>query len=207
MGGLLLLVLACAPAPLPPEEEGAPRLVVEQAVLRAGEGLTLRAARATVDDLGAGQGSQVQAELRAPAADPQAPGAGAPARPPLQITAPASDWDLRTRSVRFQGGVTATRGAVTLTCQELEVRYASADQVDTATARGQVQVVHGARTARADQAVLTAADGALTLTGQPQLTEGPNTLSGQRIVLWLDDERVRCDDCRLVVAGTALGAD
>lgn len=204
MAGLLLLLLACGATPLPPEDEGAPRLVVEEAVLRAGEGLTLRAARATVDDLGVGQGSQVQAELRAPAPPVDAAGA-APARPPLQITAPQSDWDLRTRSVRFTGGVTATRGAVTLTCQELEVRYASADQVDTATARGQVQVLHGQRTARADQAVLTAADGALTLTGAPQLTEGANTLTGQRIVLWLDDERVRCDDCRLVVAGTALG--
>jgi lipopolysaccharide export system protein LptA len=52
--------------------------------------------------------------------------------------------------------------------------------------------------------------GKITLTGRPKLSEGVNALEGERIVLWLDEERADCEGgeggpCRLVVAAEALG--
>jgi len=201
-GAVLVLagaLAACQPSPAPPPATG-PRLVVQGPSLQAGEGLVLHAEQAVVDDAGAGQAQVVRAELQP--ATPAGPGAAAP--PPLQIEAPQSDWDLRSRTVHFTGGVTATRGEVQLRCDALEVRYAGPDRVDTATAEGHVLVTRGERRATSERAVLTAADGRIVLEGSPQLSDGPNTLTGRSIALFLDDERVQCEACRLVVAGSAL---
>lgn len=201
--GAALLLLALAPGcstgrPPPPPE--AP-LVLHGARLEAGEGLVVHAARATMDGTGAGAGQQVRAVLGPQVASEA--GAGA-APPPLQVEAPRSDWDLRARVVRFSGGVVATRGPVRLTCASLEVHYLDAERVDRALAEGEVEVRHGERVATGQRAELHAADGRVVLTGQPQLVEGANTLRGQQITLYLDDERLQCQDCTLVVAGQAI---
>lgn len=205
-GLTLLLLLACGQEAAPAAP--GPRLVLREASLTLGEGrpggpTVLHAARATLDDEGLGQGEQVVAQMPPPG-DP-APAGGGKAPPPMQIEAPASDWNLKTRNVRFTGGVVVTRGDVVMRCAELEVRYADADTVDQAIARGDVVVEKGERRATGTEAVLTAADGRIVLTGEPTVTEGPNRLSGQRIELFLDDERLSCQACRLVVAGEALG--
>ena len=182
----LALLVACAAAPAP----GAAGLVVEQAVLTADDGTTLHLDQATLDRDGKGQGQGVSATT--------------PGRPPLQIDAPLSDWDLKGRSARFTGGVTVTRGDVTLTCDTLSVQFASANRVQEATAEGSVVVTQGGRRATGSRAQLNADSGEIALTGEPRISEGSNTMSGQRITLWLDDDRVRCDQCRLVVDGDAI---
>lgn len=183
---LLLGLLACAD-PAPPATRA---LVFEQAELSMQDGTTLRLAQATIDPEGKGQG--------------QGASAVSPGAPPLQIDAPTSDWDLKAREARFTGGVTAVRGDVTLTCQVLRVRFASADRVQTAVAEGDVRVVQGDRAASGARAELNAETGEIALTGDPRISEGANTMTGARIALWLDDDRVRCDQCRLVVAGDAI---
>jgi lipopolysaccharide export system protein LptA len=70
-------------------------------------------------------------------------------------------------------------------------------------------VTRGERAATSAKAELEGATGRITMTGEPRLSEGPNTLAGDRIVLWLDDERATCEGaagapCRLVVEGSAL---
>jgi lipopolysaccharide export system protein LptA len=192
--GLGLGGLACGQTSVPEAPPTGPPLRVEEARLEA-PGLVLLAASATVQGDGLTQASQVQATVQ---------GGGVEPRPPLTIEAPDSTWDLRDRTVRFTGGVRARRAQVELTCDELQVRYADAERVESALATGQVKVVHGQRTATSASALLTTADGSIVLTGDPQISDGPNLLSGQRITLYLDDERVRCEGCRLRVDGQAV---
>ncbi len=184
-------------------EPTGPPLRVEQARLEA-PGLVLLAASATVDADGQAQASQVQATVEGGAVGGGGGSLPAEARPPLTIEAPDSSWDLRGRTVRFTGGVRAQRAQVVLTCDELQVQYASGERVQSALATGRVEVVHGTRTATSDSALLTTADGSIVLTGDPRISDGPNQLSGQRITLYLDDERVRCEGCRLRVDGQAV---
>lgn len=123
--------------------------------------------------------------------------------PPLVITGKRSRWDLKGGTVVFEEGVQAVRGDVTVFCDTLDVTYAG-DRVEKAVASHHVRVVKGGREARGDTAVLTTADGRVELQGSPSITEGANRMSGERIVLFLDDERLECDACRLEVAGEAV---
>lgn len=128
---------------------------------------------------------------------------------PMEIRADRSSWQLDARVATFAGNVQVVRGPVTLRCAELEVRYADAARVDRVLARGGVHVERGERRATAQQAELVGATGEVRLTGEPRLQEGPNTLAGATITLWLDDERAECagadgEPCRLTVEGGAL---
>lgn len=130
-------------------------------------------------------------------------------KPPLEIVALGSTWDLKARTARFTGDVTVTRGEVVMRCGVLDVAYADADHIDRVVATGSVEVRHGARTATSGRAELEGATGRVTLTEEARLAEGPNTLTGARITLWLDDDRAQCEgldgsSCKLVVDGTAL---
>ena len=67
-----------------------------------------------------------------------------------------------------------------------------------------MRATRGARVVTAMRGELDVATGALVLTGEPVVTEGERRLSGQRVVIYLDDERLVCDGCRLEVPGTWL---
>jgi lipopolysaccharide export system protein LptA len=188
----VILFLACAapePPPLPAETTATD-------VVAAGPDWIARAPAVTVRAAVASTGEVAVAKT-------------APGKPPLEIAAARSDWDLRGRSARFEQDVVVTRGEVTMRCAKLEVRYADAETIDRVVATGGVTVTRGERAATAATAELEGATGRITLTGDPRLSEGPNTLAGERIVLWLDDERATCEGaagspCRLVVEGSAL---
>ncbi len=130
-------------------------------------------------------------------------------KPPLEIVADRSEWDLRARTAQFSGNVNVLRGEVSMRCDSLDVRYAGPDRIDRVVATGNVEVRRGERRATAASAELDGATGRIALRGDPRLSEGPNTLVGNSIVLWLDDERATCEGaegapCRLVVEGSAL---
>ncbi len=131
-------------------------------------------------------------------------------KPPLTISSTTSDWDLRNKKASFTGSVVVTRGSVKLRCSTLQVTYGTADNVESVVATGDVVVETGARVASAQRAELVGATGEVTLTESPRLVDGPNTLAGTRIRLWLDDERATCEGdggapCTLVVAGWTVG--
>ena len=149
--------------------------------------ITLAGAWPELDGTGRGVGAQ----------------ATVPGPPPLVVTGQRSSWDLKSGRVIFEGDVAAVRGEVTLYAAKLEVAYAQ-DKVDQAWASGGVRVVRGAREATADTAHLVVSNGRVALAGSPALREGPNRMTGQAITLFLDDERLECDQCRLEVAGDAV---
>jgi lipopolysaccharide transport protein LptA len=129
-------------------------------------------------------------------------------RPPLEIDAPRTSWDLKARSAVFEGGVTAKRGDFTLTCDTLTVTFAAggkSDAVDLAVAEGNVTISRDQRTATGERAELYGETGEVVLTGNPTLVEGSNRLNGDVVRLYLDDERISCEKCHLVIDGSAIG--
>ncbi len=118
---------------------------------------------------------------------------------PLVVTAPRSSWELGTRAARFEGGVELTRGAFSLSCASLELSFDEQGRIATAIARGSVRVERAPWVATGQTGTLDAATGLLVLEGEPLVSDGLSTLTGERVELFLDQERVDCQECRLVV--------
>ena len=187
MSPLLALLLACA-GPPSGSGEPLPEIAVFEGVELSlpGRGFVLRAAHAQAAEPQQGTASQVVAQLGD--------------QPGLSIESERASWDLRGQSVVFEGSVSAQRGAFTLECDRLEASFDSPEQLRLAEATGAVRVRHGERLATGQRAVLDLATGRLELEGQPELTEGGRSLRGERMVLFLDDERLECERCSLVIS-------
>jgi lipopolysaccharide transport protein LptA len=158
------------------------------------EGVRLSMASATLEKDGTGTGEAVTGTRGGP--------------PPLEIRAPRTSWDLKARSAVFEGGITAKRGEFTLTCDTLTVSFAGGgrtDAVEHATAEGNVTISRDQRTATGERAELDGATGEVVLTGNPMLVEGSSRLTGEVVRLFLDDERLSCEKCHLVIDGSAIG--
>ena len=184
----LWVLVGCQPAGVTASDG----IAFEQVELRRPDGTLVQATSATAEPDGTGQAIEVKLSR------PQG------TAPTLEITAPRSTWDLKAQTAHFEGGVVVVRAGVELRCAALDVTYASVDRLERAVASGAVEVRSGARRASGAIAVLTTATGEVVLTGNPMLTEGANTMSGSTIRFLLDDERVECQDCRLVVDGDAV---
>jgi len=98
----------------------------------------------------------------------------------------------------------ARRGTLTLRCETLTVTYGADNTFQTAAASGEVIAERPPYRAGGERASLDLSDGALVLEGSPWLTDDVSALSGAQIVFRLDDERVDCKDCRLVVGAELL---
>ena len=179
---------ACGDPPASPAAVGPPLQGVELTV-GVEPAVTLSLAGAWVEEDGDGRGVQARAEA-----------AGVP---PLVVVGERTSWELREGVVVFEGGVRAERGEVVLSCDRLELRH-SDTRVESADAIGSVRVARGSRIATGSRARLTTAEGRVELTGAPRLEESGRQLSGERITLFLDDERLECEACRLVVEGAAV---
>ena len=85
-------------------------------------------------------------------------------------------------------------------------RFDTPESLRSAVATGQVRVVHGERVATGDQAELDVPSGRLEILGAPTLREGARSLRGDRLVLFLDDERLECEACTLEIAADDVEA-
>jgi lipopolysaccharide export system protein LptA len=138
---------------------------------------------------GTGHGSPAEARVDGPV--------------PLVVTGDKSAWSLAEKHVVFEGNVRATRGEVVLTADRMELWWAG-EKVDRVVATGTVQVRRGARLATAGAAELTVATGRIDLRESPVIVEAGNRLVGDAMALYLDDDRLDCEHCRLEIAGEAL---
>ena len=141
-----------------------------------------------------------------PAAEaPDLPGAAG--RGPLHVKAAKVLHDLANQRTTFDGGVTATRGNLTLTAPRLVARYdAEGNLTSAATSGGKVRVSQGDRRGQANQATFTSGARTLVLTGEPRITENASTLTGSRVTFLLGEDRVVVDNPRATFPLKAVGA-
>ena len=185
---LPVLVLLGCNAEVPPVDTDGPPL--RQVTVEVGDQLEMHLAGAWLDDNGSGHGVSVEATA-----------VGAPA---LEISGDKSSWELDEGTVRFEGQVVATRGSFTLRTDLLDVFWVE-ERVERAVAVGSVVISKENRVARADRGVLDGDTGKFTLTGNATIKEGANQMRGESIVLWLDDGKLECTRCTLVLDEASVG--
>ena len=70
-----------------------------------------------------------------------------------------------------------------------------------------VILVNGDRSAKCDEAVYTKADGKVVMTGREvQVQRAKDQMTGTRITIWLNDERVECEPARMVLQESTVNS-
>lgn len=133
---------------------------------------------------------------------------------PITVVADSLEYDYRGNVIRYRGHVEVTQGNITLVSDTLTItledrkRKAKAGEpapdapqppparpmTDTGRVReivaaGNVRIDQGARWAVGGRAVFDQTQRTLILTEQPVLHDGPNQVAGDRVVVYLDEDR------------------
>ncbi len=118
---------------------------------------------------------------------------------PIIITADTLEYDHKTGVVVYRGGVQVLQGEVKVKSDTLTVSLArAATETATATsgqrvrdivATGNVRIDHGSRWATGGRAVFDQVARTLVLVDNPVLHDGANEVAGERVVVYLDQDR------------------
>jgi lipopolysaccharide export system protein LptA len=112
-------------------------------------------------------------------------------RGPVHIRADELEFDYRASVLTYRGAVTVKQGDLTLTSNLLRVTLdpKATDQLREVVAEGAVQITKGERRASGGRAVFDQTARTIVLSDQATLRDGPNEVAGERVVVYLDDER------------------
>jgi lipopolysaccharide export system protein LptA len=109
---------------------------------------------------------------------------------PVKITADRLEADDAAQKLVFVGNAVAQQGDMTISSQRLVVQYSAENHaVAEIVAEGKVRIFQGKRIASAERAVYDKKQERIVLTGAPVVKEGPNSVQGHEIVLFLDGKR------------------
>jgi lipopolysaccharide export system protein LptA len=109
---------------------------------------------------------------------------------PIQIKADSLDLDYKNNQVEFKGGVHASQSGTTLTSKSLKVLYgAKFGEIKQVIALGDVRMTQGGRWATGQRAVLDEVKHTVEMTGDPVIHDGPDSVAGRRIIIYLDSEK------------------
>jgi lipopolysaccharide export system protein LptA len=145
-----------------------------------------------------------------PAGDAKADGlfgfGGTRSRDPITITSDHLEYEYKNGVIVYRGDVLAVQGDVKIRSNELRITLARTDEggggksatglddastsrVQAVVASGSVRIDQGARWAVGGRATFDQANRTLVLTESPVLHDGPNEVAGDRVVVYLDEDR------------------
>lgn len=118
-------------------------------------------------------------------------------RGPVTVTSKTLEYDYRQNVVTYRGDVEASQGNVRLRSDELTVHLVGAPgegdgervTLQQVVAAGGVRIDQGTRWATGGRAVFDQDARTFVLTDNPVLHEGPNEVAGDRVVVYLDEDR------------------
>jgi lipopolysaccharide export system protein LptA len=135
---------------------------------------------------------------------------GARSKGPITITSDTLEYEYKAGVIVYRGTVMATQGDVKLRSNELRITLArneekreggdgeasdgrlddmSAGRLRAVVASGDVRIDQGTRWAVGGRATFDQANRTLVLTENPVLHDGPNEVAGDRVVVYLDQDR------------------
>ncbi|WP_108258657.1 LptA/OstA family protein [Mangrovicoccus ximenensis] len=118
---------------------------------------------------------------------------------PVEVTADQLEMNQTEGTALFTGDVLVVQGELRLAAPRILVEYARlpdgslGEDVEQITASGGVTMVTPSEAAEAGEAVYSPVRNEVVMTGDVLLTQGPNTLNGQRLVIDLATGTGRMD--------------
>lgn len=126
------------------------------------------------------------------ATDPDAHSAVRKDRSDLPITIKSNQLstDNKGKTAVFTGKVVAKQGDVTIFADKVTISYGDQKaEVEKIEADGNVRMIHENSIGSASHAVYENRQGRMTMTGNPRVTQGKDTLSGEIITYYVDEDR------------------
>jgi lipopolysaccharide export system protein LptA len=121
---------------------------------------------------------------------------GSESTEPVEIEAKSLEFDARENVAVFRGDVVTTQGDVVMRSAVLRVEFAQSngkigrvERPQSVVAEGDVRITQGARVALGNRAEFDEAERMLVLSGDAVLHEGSNQVRGERIIVYLDEDR------------------
>ena len=119
---------------------------------------------------------------------------------PIQIDSQSLEARADEGLVVFRGEVVARQGEMTLQADEVTVHADPAtSEIRTVEARGSVRIQRQDLVATGQQAEFDVTGGVLTLSGEAKAWQGRNVVAGERIILYLADNRTVVEGARAVL--------
>jgi lipopolysaccharide export system protein LptA len=118
---------------------------------------------------------------------------------PIHIDAERLEFDARENVAVFRGDVVTKQGDVVVHSAVLRVTFegsqeeqeslGSIERPESVIAEGSVRITQGARTAEGSRAEFNQSDRTLILSGDAVLHEGSSEVRGERVIVFLDEDR------------------
>jgi lipopolysaccharide export system protein LptA len=109
---------------------------------------------------------------------------------PITIKSNEMAADNKGKTAIFTGKVVAKQGDVTIYSDRLTINYGDKkNDIEKIEADGNVRIVQENRIGTASHAVYESTLGRITLTGNPKIMQGTDTMSGNTITYFIDDDR------------------
>jgi len=116
-----------------------------------------------------------------------------------EITSDQLTYDYRRSIAIFEDNVVAVDPQVRIESDTLTVLFGSTNEIKSVTALGNVKIRSEGKTAECRKAIYIAATGEILLTGNAKLTRANDSVMGDQITFWLNEERVLCKPGHLVI--------
>jgi len=112
-------------------------------------------------------------------------------REPISITSDALEFDYRSRVLKYLGAVVATQGDMKLQSKSLTITLDGQvdNRIKEVVADGHVRLSKGTRWATGGRAVFNQDHNTVILSGNAELHDGGNVVKGDRVVVYLNEER------------------
>jgi lipopolysaccharide export system protein LptA len=110
---------------------------------------------------------------------------------PVNISSKELEFDYRTRTLTYRGNVVVSQADLKLSSDQLRVvlNEQTREVIREVTAEGHVRIEQGERVATGGRAVFDQAKRTVVLSENAVLREGPNEVAGERVIVYLDEQR------------------
>ena len=116
------------------------------------------------------------------------------------ITSEKLTFDYAKHYALFEENVVVTDPQLKILSDKLTVIFDDNSKAKSVKAEGQVYLIQLDKKTKSDVADYDVASGEIVLTGHPQVTRGNDTLTGEKITFWRNENRMLCfPKARLVI--------
>ena len=110
---------------------------------------------------------------------------------PIFIKSDKVEYSDKTKEGEFTGNVVAIQDSLTLRAKKLKVKFdKGGKKINEITSLGDVEILRDDLLANSDQAVFYNAEQKIILTGKPRIISKDSKFSGEKITVYLKDNRI-----------------